>query len=77
MASTGFIAETIKNYSNFATEQHKWRDKYMEGAKGGDTTQTLQLLDNQQEESRHTGLVVNVIGKQDEMLRKAVDAMRG
>ena len=72
-----FIQNTIEGYKTFVTAQHTWRDTYMQGAKAGDTAQTLQLLDNQQEESRHTGLVVNVIGKQDEMLRKAVDAMRG
>lgn len=77
MASTSFITNTIKNYNDYAKDQHDARDGFMTEAKKGDTTATLNLLDNQQDESRQTGLTVNVISKQDEMLRKAVDAMRG
>lgn len=71
-----FIKDTIGAYRTFVARSHADRDNYMAEAKNGDTPATLNLLDNQQEENRHTGLVVNVIGKQDEMLRKAVDAMR-
>lgn len=71
-----FITDTISGYTTFIGKHHTDRDKYMKDAKEGDTAATLQMLDNTQTESRYTGLIVNVISKQDEILKKPIDAMR-
>lgn len=76
---TGFITDLINNYGKFADTSHVAREKLLKAAaeNGDDTKSTLELLNNQQTESRVTGIYVNVVSKQDEMMRKSIDAMRG
>ncbi|WP_428852118.1 hypothetical protein [Imbroritus primus] len=78
-SGTGFITDLIKNYGAFADKSHGARDTFLKAAaeNGDDTKSTLELLNNQQTESRVTGIYVNVVSKQDEMMRKSIDAMRG
>lgn len=76
---TGFIKKLLNNYEKFATTSHQERDDLMAKAttNADNTVTNLALLNNQQTEGRVTGIYVNVASKQDDMMRKAIDAMRG
>ncbi|HVL10341.1 MAG TPA: hypothetical protein VM512_14465 [Burkholderiaceae bacterium] len=78
-SGTSFISDLINDYGSFATKSHKARDGLLAKSteNGDDTVSTLNLLNNQQTESRVTGIYVQVVSKQDEMMRKSIDAMRG